>query len=402
MASRCGYPADAKENHHQYWTPSVYTLDFDLTASDGQARAGVVRTRRNEIPTPIFMPVGTLASVKALSQHDLKQANAPIILCNTYHMLVRSDPKLIQDLGGLHRFMSWDRSILTDSGGFQVFSLSGLNNINEHGVEFQSHHDGTRYLLTPESSIQIQHQLGADIIMAFDECAPHPCSLENQIAAADRTLRWAVRSREEHRRQVEQKPGAAPPALFGIVQGGTTNWLRREQAQMLSLLDFPGYAIGGLSVGESKELMMEALDVTTPLLPVDRPRYLMGVGYPEDLVEAVSRGIDMFDCVLPTRNGRKGYVFTRHGRLILKGSRFTSDTRPIEEDCTCAACQNYSRAYIRHLIRTGEILGMQLCSLHNITFYLRLMRDMRQAILENRFQSWKRDFLRNYSTVESA
>ncbi len=346
------------------------------------------------------MPVGTQATVKSLSQNDLRAAGAGVILCNTYHLLVRSDPALIRRLGGLHGFMGWDRSILTDSGGFQVFSLGGLNRIDDEGVVFRSHHDGARYLLTPERSIEVQHELGADIIMAFDECAPYPCSTEGQRVAAERTLRWAARSLEEHARQVDARAGAQRPALFGIVQGGTTDWLRREQAMLLSELEFPGYAVGGLSVGEPKPLMHAALETAVPLLPREKPRYLMGVGYPEDIIEAVSRGIDMFDCVIPTRNGRKGYVFTHAGRLVLKGARYAEDTAPIEDDCPCEACRGYSRAYIRHLIRADEILGMHLCSVHNVTFYLRFVREMRQAIVDGRFEIWKRDFLTSYTSED--
>ena len=378
----------------------MHTLSFQLESTDGSARAGVLTTRRGTIPTPVFMPVGTQATVKGLSRHDLENAGAGIILGNTYHLLMRPGPDLISDLGGLHGFMNWDRSILTDSGGFQVFSLGALNEITDEGVHFRSHLDGSRHLLTPARSIEVQHALGADIIMAFDQCAPYPCTAVELEAAANRTLLWAVRSLQAHERMGSSQPDRNPPALFGIVQGGTSDWLRREQADLLSQLDFPGYAIGGLSVGEPKNLMHSALESSVPLLPVCKPRYLMGVGYPEDLVEAVERGIDMFDCVLPTRNGRKGYVFTRHGRLVLKGERFARDTHPIEDDCPCEACRTYSRAYLRHLIRSGEMLGMRMCSLHNVTFYLRLMADMRQAITTGRFETWKRDFYREYSAAD--
>ncbi len=376
---------------------NAHALSFRLAATDGQARAGILRTRRGEFLTPMFIPVGTQAAVKALSQDDLRSAGAHIILANTYHLLVRSDPALIKRLGGLHRFMSWDRSILTDSGGFQVFSLAKLTRITEDGVAFRSHHDGSPHLLTPERSVEIQYDLGADIIMAFDECAPYPCPLRELAASAERSLRWEVRSLLAHERLAETHSDSNPPALFGIVQGGTSLWLRREQAQVLSLLDFPGYALGGLSVGEPKELMWAVLEEIVPLLPGAKPRYLMGVGYPEDLVEGVSRGMDLFDCVIPTRNGRRGTVFTRRGPLMLRGARFAEDPSPIEEDCSCEACRQYSRAYIRHLIRTDEILGMRLCTLHNVTFYLSLVSEMREHILAGKFAPWRNDFLATYA-----
>ena len=344
----------------------------------------------------MFMPVGTLATVKTLSQDDLRRAGAHIVLGNTYHLLVRSDPERIERLGGLHGFMSWDRSILTDSGGFQVFSLADLSTFTDEGVRFRSHHDGSPHFLSPERSVEVQHALGADIIMAFDDVAPYPCALERLVEASDRTVRWAVRSKLAHEACVWRRPDRPPPALFGILQGGTSLWLRRQQAEAFRELDFPGYAVGGLSVGEPKELMWRVLDEVVPLLPGDKPRYLMGVGYPEDLIDGVARGIDLFDCVLPTRNGRKGMVFTCDGRLILKGSRYADDSAPIDDDCPCEACRQYSRAYVRHLIRTDEILGMRLCSLHNVTFYLRLVHDMHEAITARRFDTWRRDFLARY------
>ena len=288
--------------------------------------------------------------------------------------------------------MGWDKSILTDSGGFQVFSLAHLNHSTDEGVRFRSRHDGSEYFLSPERSMEVQHLLGADIIMAFDDVAAHPCSMERAIEAADRTIRWAARSAVAHERLAARNPDEPPPALFGIVQGGTSLWLRREQATLLRDMDFPGYAVGGLSVGEPKDLMWAVLDEVGPLLPRTKPRYLMGVGYPEDLVEGVARGIDMFDCVIPTRNGRKGMVFTHDGRRVLKGRRYAEDDAPIEDGCPCEACRQYSRAYLRHLIRTDEILGMRLCSLHNVTFYLRLTREMREAITARRFETWRRDF----------
>lgn len=375
---------------------NVHTLSYELTATEGGARAGLMTTRRGAIPTPMFMPVGTQASVKALSQDDLRAAGAQIILGNTYHLLVRSDPGLIHRLGGLHRFMSWDRAILTDSGGFQVFSLAELNRITEEGVAFRSHHDGSLHLLTPERSVEIQHLLGADIIMALDECAPYPCPLRELGASSERSLRWQVRSLLAHERLVAELSDQGPPALFGIVQGGTSLWLRREQARLFASLDFPGYAIGGVSVGEPKELMWGVTEEVVPLLPPAKPRYLMGVGYPDDLVEGVSRGIDLFDCVVPTRNGRRGTVFTRNGPIILKSVPFTEDSSPIEEGCPCEACRQYSRAYLRHLIRADEILGARLCTLHNVTFYLRLVHEMREQISARNFARWRDDFLRTY------
>jgi len=374
----------------------VRGLDFRATGEDGAARAGILATRRGPFPTPMFIPVGTQATVKALSQDDLRAAGAQIVLANTYHLLIRSNPTLIDRLGGLHRFMGWDRSILTDSGGYQVFSLADLSRITEEGVHFRSHHDGTAYLLTPERSIEIQHLLGADIIMAFDDCASYPSPLDRLIAAAGRTLRWATRSLMAHEALGARRPEEPPPALFGIVQGGTSRWLRREQADLLAALDFPGYAIGGLSVGEPKDMMWDMVEAVVPLLPRGRPRYLMGVGYPEDLIEGVARGIDLFDCVIPTRNGRRGTVFTRSGRLILKSARYAEDDAPVQEGCPCEACRQYSRAYLHHLIRSEEILGMRLCTLHNVTFYLRLVDQMRQAINTGRFETWRKDFLAEY------
>ena len=374
----------------------MHTLEFTLAASDGDARAGTVRTRHGSFPTPMFMPVGTQATVKALSQNDLRSVGARIILANTYHLMIRSDPLRVERFGGLHGFMGWDRSILTDSGGFQVFSLGELNTITENGVTFRSHHDGTLYLLTPERSIEVQHQLGADIIMAFDQCPPYPSTSAELVEASNRTVRWAARSLLAHEQLSTQRSDRLPPALFGILQGGVSAWLRREQARLLTQLDFPGYAIGGLSVGEPKHLMWEMLEAAVPLLPRDKPRYLMGVGYPEDIVDGVARGIDMFDCVIPTRNGRRGQVFTRNGVLSLKGSRFAEETGPIEDGCPCEACSQYTRAYVHHLIRTNEILGMRLCTLHNVTFYLRLVAEMREAIVHRRFDTWRKDFERDY------
>jgi queuine tRNA-ribosyltransferase len=374
----------------------VHTLDYTLDATDGLARAGTLTTRRGSFPTPMFMPVGTQGTVKTLSQQDLRDAGAQIILGNTYHLLVRSDPERIRRFGGIHGFISWDRSVLTDSGGFQVFSLGALNKITEDGVTFQSHHDGTDYFLSPESSIEVQHNLGADIIMAFDQCPPYPCSVSDLTEASERSVRWAARSLLAHERLITERPDILPPALFGILQGGTSAWLRREQATVFSEMEFPGYAIGGLSVGEPKELMWEMLDEAVPLLPQAKPHYLMGVGYPDDLVEGVSRGIDLFDCVIPTRNGRRGQVFTRTGALKLTGARFAEDAEPIERDCSCEACREHSRAYIHHLMRTGEILGMRLCTLHNITYYMRLVDEMRKAIEAKCFQQWRNDFKRDY------
>ena len=365
---------------------------FDLIHRDirSAGRVGAIHTPHGDIPTPAFAPVGTQATVKTLSPADLVDAGASLILANTYHLYLRPGADLIAEMGGLHRFMGWSRPILTDSGGFQVFSLEGLRRVDDDGVFFRSHLDGSEHFFSPERSIQVQEELGADIIMAFDECAI-PTDRGYSEAALERTHRWAERCLAAQTRRDQ--------ALFGIVQGGVFRDLRRESARFLAALDFPGYAIGGLSVGESKEEMHAMLEITTPLLPEHKPRYLMGVGSPEDLWEGVERGIDLFDCVLPTRLARNGAVLTRQGRLNLRNAQFARDPGPIEEGCTCYTCRHFSRAYLRHLLKAGEILGLRLNSVHNVHFMLDLAREIRNALLEGTFALRKAAFLEAYRII---
>ena len=357
-------------------------------APETGARAGEFVTPHGVIPTPVFMPVGTQATVKAMSPDELKRIGAKIILSNTYHLFLRPGPDLIAKAGGLHGFMNWDRPILTDSGGFQVFSLAGINKIMDDGVEFQSHLDGTRYLMTPELATQVQEKLGADIAMCFDQCVKLPCSREQAQAAVQRTLRWAARCKAAHTR--------AGQAQFGIVQGALFDDLRAACADELARMDFPGYAIGGLSVGESHAEMYRCLDALMPRLPERKPRYLMGVGHPANLIEGIARGVDMFDCVLPTRNGRTGTVFTHEGKMNVKNRRYAEDFSPIDPECDCYACRNFTRAYVRHLYRAGEILAVRLLSWHNIHFLVRLVAGARQAIVEGRFGAYRREFMTRY------
>ena len=361
-------------------------LKFVLLKTDSHtlARAGVFSTPHGDIPMPAFAPVGTQATVKAVSPHELRELGANLVLANTYHLYLRPGSDLIAHLGGLHRFMAWDGPILTDSGGFQVFSLAGLRRVDDDGVTFRSHVDGSEHRFTPEKAIAIQEQLGADIIMAFDECAEPHDRAYNEAALA-RTHAWAERCRVAQTRHDQ--------ALFGIVQGGVFADLRQESARFLTSLDFPGYAIGSLSVGETKAEMHAMLEVTTPLLPAGKPRYLMGVGSPEDLFEGVARGIDLFDCVLPTRIARNGAVLTRQGRLNLRNAQYADDPRPIEEGCACYACQHFSRAYLRHLFAAKEILGLRLATIHNLHFTLDLMRQIRASILDGTFSAFKERFL---------
>jgi queuine tRNA-ribosyltransferase len=372
---------------------------FSLEATAGAARAGTFRTPHGIIPTPIFAPVGTQATVKAVTPRDLKELGASLILANTYHLHIRPGDTLIRDLGGLHEFMGWDGPILTDSGGFQVFSLTDLNRIDDDGVTFRSHLDGAQLRFTPETAMQIQHNLGADIIMAFDECAA-PNDYEIAADAVKRTQMWARRCVDYH--YSHGKPDRQ--ALFGIVQGGVFTDLREQSVAGITALDLPGYAIGGLAVGETKEQMLDTLDHTLPLMPEDRPRYLMGVGRPEDLIEAIARGIDIFDCVLPTREARHGAALTHGGRLNIRNKQFERDTAPLEVICDCYACQHFSRAYIRHLVRAKEILGLQLLSIHNLKFLLNLVNDLRQAILrgEDTFQLLINDLYAQWASPEKA
>lgn len=355
----------------------------------GLARRGRLTMPHGVIETPVFMPVGTQATVKTLSPFELREIGAGIILSNTYHLHLRPGDDLVAEAGGLHGFMSWDGAVLTDSGGFQVFSLSDLRKITDEGVQFRSHIDGSPRFFSPESVMAIENNLGADIMMTFDECPPYPADRSYLVTSLRRTLDWAKRCKAAHRRSDEQ-------ALFGIVQGGMETDLRRESAERLSELDFPGYAIGGLSVGEPKPLMYEVLAYTTPLLPVDKPRYLMGVGSPDDLFEGVERGVDMFDCVLPTRIARNGTVLTHSGKLVLKNAQYSRDFRPLDTSCDCQVCRTYSRAYIRHLLKAGEVLGIRLTSYHNVYFLLRLMANIRRSLEEGRFASYKREFYERF------
>jgi len=374
----------------------MQALSFRIEARDrtGLARAGLLRLPHGVVPTPVFMPVGTQATVKATTPDELEALGARMILGNTYHLMLRPGAERIARLGGLHRFMRWSRPILTDSGGFQVFSLGHLNRVDEEGVLFQSHIDGRRILLTPEESMRVQRLLGADIAMAFDECTPYPASHEEAAASMRRSMRWAERSRN-----------ALPPnrrqALFGIVQGGVYPDLRRESLEALLQIGFEGIAIGGLSVGEPKEEMLAVLDALAPWLPEQQPRYLMGVGTPEDLLRAIDRGIDMFDCVMPTRNARNGTLFTDEGKLQIKNARFKEDPRPIMPGCRCYTCRRFSRAYLRHLFIAGEILAARLNTLHNLHYYCALMRRAREAILQGRWPSFRDRMLARWSAAAS-
>jgi len=368
---------------------------FELIASDARtgARAGLLHTPHGPIETPIFMPVGTQATVKTLTQQDLDQLGAQIILGNAYHLYLRPGHELVERAGGLHGFMNWQHPILTDSGGFQVFSLGKLNKIQEEGVRFQSHLDGSYHLFTPEKVMEIEHRLGADIIMAFDECTPYPCTPEYARDSMEMTLRWARRCLQRHRELSQQRSDRPPQALFGIVQGSIYPELRARSARELAALDLPGYAIGGLAVGEPRAARLETIEATLPHLPAHKPRYLMGVGLPHDLVEAVGAGLDMFDCVIPTRNARNGTAFTSQGRVRLKNAALAEDFGPLDENCPCKTCAHYTRAYLRHLFQTNEILGLHLATYHNVFFYLQLMRDMRQAIIAGHFAAWQAEFL---------
>ncbi|HOK43381.1 MAG TPA: tRNA guanosine(34) transglycosylase Tgt [Thermoclostridium caenicola] len=359
------------------------------TCKQSGARLGRIHTPHGSFETPVFMPVGTQATVKGMSPDELKEIDAHIILSNTYHLFLRPGSELVRDAGGLHGFMNWDRSILTDSGGFQVFSLSDLRDITEEGVTFRSHIDGSKKFMSPEISIKTQNDLGADIIMAFDECAPYPCDFDYARKSMEMTTRWAKRCKQAHARPEDQ-------ALFGIVQGSVYPELRKESAKQITDLDFPGYAVGGLSVGEPGEVMKEMLEITVPLLPADKPRYLMGVGSPDYLIEGVIRGIDMFDCVLPTRIGRNGTVFTSSGRIIVRDAKYARDFSPMDPECDCYACRNFTRAYIRHLFKTGEILGLRLATWHNLRFLINLMSDIRQAIREDRLLDFRKEFFTRF------
>ncbi|PKR79102.1 tRNA guanosine(34) transglycosylase Tgt [Halalkalibacillus sediminis] len=359
------------------------------TCKQTGARLGRVHTPHGSFDTPVFMPVGTLATVKTMAPEELKEMGANMILSNTYHLWLRPGEDIIEEAGGLHKFMNWDGSILTDSGGFQVFSLSDMRKIKEEGVHFRNHLNGEKLFLSPEKAMHIQNSLGSDIMMAFDECPPYPASYEYMKSSVERTSRWAERCLEAH-----QKPDSQ--GLFGIVQGGEYEELRKQSAKDLVSMDFPGYAIGGLSVGEPKDVMNRVLEFTTPILPSDKARYLMGVGSPDSLIDGAIRGIDMFDCVLPTRIARNGTCMTSNGRLVVRNAKFARDFTPLDENCDCYTCRNYTKAYIRHLIKTNETLGLRLTTYHNLYFLVKLMEDVRQAIREDRLGDFRDEFFERY------
>lgn len=367
-------------------------IKYTLEVKDGNARAGVIETPHGKIETPVFMPVGTQATVKAMTKEELEEINSQIILGNTYHLYLNPGDDLVDDFGGLHKFMRWDRPILTDSGGFQVFSLGSLRRIKEEGVHFRSHLDGSKHFLSPEKSISIQNNLGSDIMMVLDECPPGMSSREYLIPSIERTTRWAKRCIDANKNKDRQ-------GLFAIVQGGIYEDLRDKSFEELSRYDedFAGYALGGLAVGEPREDMYRILEYITPKLPENKPRYLMGVGEPLDMLEAVESGIDMMDCVQPTRIGRHGTVFTKYGRLVIKNKVYELDDRPLDEGCDCYACKNYTRGYIRHLFKAKEILGQRLATYHNLHFLIKLMNDSREAIKEGRFKEFKDEFIKNYA-----
>lgn len=366
-------------------------LEYKLIkkSKDTKARVGEIKTNHGIIKTPVFMPVGTRATVKTMTPEEVKDLGAQIILSNTYHLFLRPGPEIIEKAGGLHKFMNWHGPILTDSGGFQVFSLSANRKITEEGVTFRSHIDGSKQFLSPEISIDVQNSLGSDIIMAFDECAPYPATYEYIEHSMTRTTRWAKRCKDHHKNTDNQ-------ALFGIVQGGMYKDLRKKSAEDLVAMDFPGYAVGGLSVGEPKDIMVDILDYTTDFLPENKPRYLMGVGTPDYLFEAVEHGIDMADCVLPTRIARNGTAMTSVGRVIVKNGKYKEDFTSLDERCDCYTCKNYTKAYIRHLFNVNEILAYRLLSIHNIYFLTNLMENIRNSILEDRFLEFKKEFYESY------
>ncbi|WP_170505157.1 tRNA guanosine(34) transglycosylase Tgt [Ruegeria arenilitoris] len=360
-------------------------FSFDLKATDGKARTGVINTPRGEVRTPAFMPVGTAATVKAMMPESVRATGADILLGNTYHLMLRPTAERIDWLGGLHKFMNWDRPILTDSGGFQVMSLAGLRKLTEKGVTFKSHVDGSKHELTPERSMEIQRLLGSDIVMCFDECPALPADRDRIAESMRLSMRWAERSREAF----GDRPGHA---LFGIMQGGLEQDLREESAEALKAIGFEGYAVGGLAVGEGQEAMFDCLNYAPDFLPTDKPRYLMGVGKPDDIVGAVARGIDMMDCVLPSRSGRTGQAFTRHGVVNIKNARHADDPRPLDEACSCPACSNYSRAYLHHVFRSNEMISGMLLTWHNLHYFQEIMQGMRDAIAAGTFEAWQAEF----------
>ncbi|MDG1448793.1 MAG: tRNA guanosine(34) transglycosylase Tgt [Ascidiaceihabitans sp.] len=360
-------------------------VTFDLHATDGKARTGQINTPRGEIRTPAFMPVGTAATVKAMMPESVRSTGADILLGNTYHLMLRPTAERIERLGGLHKFMNWERPILTDSGGFQVMSLAGLRKLTEQGVTFKSHVDGSSHEITPERSMEIQRMLGSDIVMCFDECPALPADRKRIAESMRMSMRWADRSKVAF----GDRPGHA---LFGIMQGGLEKDFREESAKALTDIGFDGYAVGGLAVGEGQQAMFDCLDYAPDMLPTDKPRYLMGVGKPDDIVGAVARGIDMMDCVLPSRSGRTGQVFTRHGVVNIKNARHADDPRPLDENCSCPACSNYSRAYLNHVFRSNEMISGMLLTWHNLQYFQDIMQGMRDAIGAGTFESWQKDF----------
>ncbi|MDU5807631.1 MAG: tRNA guanosine(34) transglycosylase Tgt [Finegoldia magna] len=367
----------------------MFKFTLEKKSSQCKARTGIIETNHGVIKTPVFMPVGTRATVKAMNNDELKSIGSQIILSNTYHLYLKPGQEIIRKADGLHKFMNWDRPILTDSGGFQVFSLSKTRKITEEGVQFRSHIDGSKHFISPEKSMEIQNDLGSDIMMAFDECVPYPTSYEYTEDSMKRTLRWLKRCKDYHKNTDRQN-------LFGIIQGGMYKDLREYSAKNTIDFDLPGYAIGGLSVGEPRDLMIELLDFTTDFIPENKPRYLMGVGTPDYLFEAVEHGVDMCDCVLPTRIARNGTALTSKGKLVVKNAKYKDDFAPLDDNCDCYACKNHTRAYIRHLLNVDEILGARLLSIHNLRFLIKMMENIRKSIEEDRYLEFKDEFYRNY------
>lgn len=367
----------------------MFKFTLEKKSSQCKARTGTIETNHGVIKTPVFMPVGTRATVKAMNNDELKSIGSQIILSNTYHLYLKPGQEIIRKADGLHKFMNWDRPILTDSGGFQVFSLSKTRKITEEGVQFRSHIDGSKHFISPEKSMEIQNDLGSDIMMAFDECVPYPASYEYTEDSMKRTLRWLKRCKDYHKNTDKQN-------LFGIIQGGMYKDLREYSAKNTIDFDLPGYAIGGLSVGEPRDLMIDLLDFTTDFMPENKPRYLMGVGTPDYLFEAVEHGVDMCDCVLPTRIARNGTALTSKGKLVVKNAKYKDDFSPLDDNCDCYACKNHTRAYIRHLLNVDEILGARLLSIHNLRFLIKLMENIRKSIEEDRYLEFKDEFYRNY------
>ncbi len=389
-------------SHSRDWPDFRFEVLQTRREPGASARCGLLTLPHAVVETPVFMPVGTQATVKAMTPGELREIGFGLILGNTYHLHLRPGEDLLTRAGGLHRFQGWDGALLTDSGGYQVFSLTGLRRIGEDGVQFQSHIDGSRHEFTAESVMQIERDIGADIIMAFDECPPYPATPEYAQAANDRTRRWAVRCRDSYEQSGRRATNGWPQALFGIVQGSVYKELREQSARDLIALDFPGYAIGGLAVGEPASERNPAIGWTTALLPPEKPRYLMGVGTPIDILDAVQRGVDMFDCVLPTRNARTGQVFTAAGVLNIKNAQFTEDFGPLDPDCPCAVCQRHTRAYVRHLFATREMLGPRLTTYHNLAFYYRLMAQIRAAIRAGNFTAYRAAFVAKYTALNDA